>query len=41
MQVTSLDYSFILGRIAVGKVTRGSIKESQWDWSCTRKWQYP
>ena len=30
MQVTSLDYSSFLGRIAVGKVTRGSIKESQW-----------
>ena len=30
MQVTSLDYSSFLGRIAVGKVTRGSLKESQW-----------
>ena len=30
MQITSLDYSSFLGRIAVGKVTRGSIKESQW-----------
>jgi GTP-binding protein len=29
MQITSLDYSSFLGRIAVGKVTRGSIKESQ------------
>ncbi len=29
MQVTSLDYSSFLGRIAVGKVARGSIKEGQ------------
>jgi len=29
MQITSLDYSSFLGRIAVGKVTRGVIKESQ------------
>ncbi len=29
LQITSLDYSSFLGRIAVGKVTRGSIKESQ------------
>lgn len=29
LQVTSLDYSSFLGRIAVGKVTRGSIKENQ------------
>ncbi len=29
MQITSLDYSSFLGRIAIGKVTRGSIKESQ------------
>lgn len=29
MQITSLDYSSFLGRIAVGKVTRGSIKEGQ------------
>ncbi|SDZ77674.1 GTP-binding protein [Arachidicoccus rhizosphaerae] len=29
MQITSLDYSSFLGRIAVGKVTRGSIKEAQ------------
>lgn len=29
MQVTSLDYSSFLGRIAVGKVSRGSIKENQ------------
>lgn len=29
MQVTSLDYSSFLGRIAVGKVTRGVIKEGQ------------
>lgn len=30
MQITSLDYSSFLGRIAVGKVSRGSIKEGQW-----------
>ncbi|MFT3703424.1 MAG: translational GTPase TypA [Agriterribacter sp.] len=29
MQITSLDYSSFLGRIAVGKVTRGAIKENQ------------
>ncbi len=29
MQITSLDYSSFLGRIAIGKVTRGSIKETQ------------
>ncbi len=29
MQITSLDYSAFLGRIAVGKVARGMIKESQ------------
>ncbi len=29
LQITSLDYSSFLGRIAIGKVTRGSIKESQ------------
>ncbi|MCO5241573.1 MAG: translational GTPase TypA [Chitinophagaceae bacterium] len=29
MQITSLDYSSFLGRIAVGKVTRGSVKEGQ------------
>jgi len=29
LQVTSLDYSSFLGRIAIGKVTRGSIKENQ------------
>lgn len=29
LQITSLDYSSFLGRIAVGKVTRGSIKEAQ------------
>src|ERR1700733_15336346 len=29
MQFTSLDYSSFLGRIAVGKVARGSIKEGQ------------
>ena len=30
MQITSLDYSKFLGRIAVGKVTRGEIKEGDW-----------
>lgn len=30
MQITSLDYSSFLGRIAVGKVARGSVKEGQW-----------
>jgi GTP-binding protein len=29
MQITSLDYSSFLGRIAIGKVARGSIKEGQ------------
>jgi len=29
MQITSLDYSSFLGRIAVGKVTRGIIKDNQ------------
>jgi GTP-binding protein len=29
LQITSLDYSSFLGRIAVGKVTRGDIKEGQ------------
>ncbi len=29
MQITSLDYSSFLGRIAVGKVTRGVIRENQ------------
>jgi GTP-binding protein len=29
MQITSLDYSSFLGRIAVGKVTRGTIRENQ------------
>jgi len=29
MQITSLDYSSFLGRIAVGKVQRGTIKEGQ------------
>lgn len=28
MQITSLDYSSFLGRIAIGKVSRGSIKEN-------------
>lgn len=30
MQIVSLDYSSFLGRIAIGKVVRGSIKEGQW-----------
>lgn len=30
MQIVSLDYSSFLGRIAIGKVIRGEIKESQW-----------
>lgn len=29
LQITSLDYSSFLGRIAVGRITRGSIKEGQ------------
>ncbi len=29
LQITSLDYSSFLGRIAVGRVSRGSIKEGQ------------
>lgn len=29
MQITSLDYSSFLGRIAVGRVSRGTIKENQ------------
>jgi GTP-binding protein len=29
MQITSLDYSSFLGRIAVGKVSRGVLKENQ------------
>ena len=29
MQITSLDYSSFLGRIAIGKVNRGSVKENQ------------
>ncbi|MFT3678362.1 MAG: translational GTPase TypA [Chitinophagaceae bacterium] len=29
MQITSLDYSSFLGRIAIGKVGRGSIRENQ------------
>ena len=29
MQITSLDYSAFLGRIAIGKVARGSVKEGQ------------
>lgn len=30
MQITSLDYSSFLGRIAVGKISRGSLKEGLW-----------
>ena len=30
MQITSLDFSSFLGRIAIGKVARGTVKESQW-----------
>lgn len=30
MQITSLDYSSFLGRIAIGKINRGTIKEGQW-----------
>ncbi|HEX8355924.1 MAG TPA: translational GTPase TypA [Segetibacter sp.] len=29
LQITSLDYSAFLGRVAIGKVNRGSIKEGQ------------
>ncbi|OSZ82972.1 translational GTPase TypA [Chitinophagaceae bacterium IBVUCB1] len=29
MQITSLDYSSFLGRIAIGKITRGTLKENQ------------
>jgi GTP-binding protein len=29
MQITSLDYSSFLGRIAIGKVARGTVKEGQ------------
>jgi GTP-binding protein len=29
MQITSLDYSSFLGRIAVGRVARGVIKEGE------------
>jgi GTP-binding protein len=29
LQITSLDYSSFLGRIAIGKITRGVIKENQ------------
>jgi GTP-binding protein len=29
MQITSLDYSSFLGRIAIGKVSRGSVRENQ------------
>jgi len=30
MQITSLDFSSFLGRIAIGKITQGTVKESQW-----------
>lgn len=30
MGITTLDYSSFLGRIAIGKVVRGTVKESQW-----------
>src|SRR5690606_14552084 len=30
MQITSLDFSSFLGRIAIGKIRRNSIKEGQW-----------
>ncbi len=30
MQITSLDFSSFLGRIAIGKITRGSLREGQW-----------
>ncbi len=29
LQITSLDYSSFLGRIAIGKITRGTIRENQ------------
>ena len=29
MQITSLDYSSFLGRIAIGKIARGSVRENQ------------
>ena len=29
MQITSLDFSSFLGRIAIGKITQGSVKESE------------
>ena len=36
MQITSLDYSSFLGRIAVGKISRGTIKEGQQVALCKR-----
>ncbi|MCI3935853.1 translational GTPase TypA [Chryseobacterium aahli] len=30
MQIVSLDFSSFLGRIAIGKVIQGSVKESEW-----------
>ncbi len=30
MQITSLDFSSFLGRIAIGKITQGSVKENEW-----------
>jgi len=35
LQITSLDYSSFLGRIAIGKITRGTIKENQPVTLCT------
>ena len=35
LQITSLDYSSFLGRIAIGKVTRGTIRENQPVQLCT------
>ncbi len=39
MQITSLDYSSFLGRIAVGKINRGTIKEGQQVALCKRDGQ--
>ncbi|UJF29637.1 translational GTPase TypA [Kaistella sp. 97-N-M2] len=30
MQIVSLDFSSFLGRIAIGKINQGSVKESEW-----------
>ena len=40
MQITSLDYSSFLGRIAVGKVSRGTIKEDQPYCIDAGRWNY-